>query len=335
MSRNNSNDFWEATRNGGILDRLQCLLLSKYALINECEYSKTWLFWNNCYENMLKSTALLHLHLSCPLKSFLVGSYYAADTLLKAAPTLEQKLNTLCNTTVQLHQWKTNRFQHSPTYHRPSALCSVSWSVTCCWHFLIPSCFQEKYAYKTTNNPMWDNPTARIHHSCSRGLPSKQYLSSAFERPTLSIKQRYLSEATTFASFVGKPLHVACETGGKGSQCVQTFPITNPALKYIKSFSNQWFLVCCLLKRQKVQIYIFSQKKELIGCFNAKSNTFYNCFMYILKFPASCASEACVLSASSASIEIRGFLTQTAYPLSQYLSVRILLFPLSYNLTIF
>lgn len=123
-------------------------------------------FWNN--ENILKSTALLHLYLSCPLKSFLLGSYYAAETFLKAAPTLEQKLSTLCNTTVQLHQWKTNRFQHSPAYHSPGALCSVSWSVTCCWHFLIPSCFQEKYAYTTTNNPMWVNPTARIHHSCSK-----------------------------------------------------------------------------------------------------------------------------------------------------------------------
>lgn len=35
MSGNNNNDFGEATRNEGMLDRLQCLLLRKYPLINE------------------------------------------------------------------------------------------------------------------------------------------------------------------------------------------------------------------------------------------------------------------------------------------------------------
>lgn len=58
-----------------------------------------------CYENMLKSAALLPpISQSRPLKPFLMGSYYAAETFLKAAPTQEEKLNTLCNTTVQLHK---------------------------------------------------------------------------------------------------------------------------------------------------------------------------------------------------------------------------------------
>lgn len=61
-----------------------------------------------CYENMLKSAGLLPpISQSCSLKSFLMGSYYAAETFLKTALTQEQKLNTLCNTTVQLHEKQT------------------------------------------------------------------------------------------------------------------------------------------------------------------------------------------------------------------------------------
>lgn len=57
---------------------------------------------------MLKSAALLPpISQSCPLKSFLMGSYYAAETFLKVAPTQEEKLNTLCNTAVQLHKKQT------------------------------------------------------------------------------------------------------------------------------------------------------------------------------------------------------------------------------------
>lgn len=84
-------------------------------------YSQTY------YENMLKSTALLSpISQSCPLKSFLMGSYYAAETFLKAAPTQAEKLNTLCNTTVQLHKKQTETLALSCILEPLSALfCDV------------------------------------------------------------------------------------------------------------------------------------------------------------------------------------------------------------------
>lgn len=36
-----------------------------------------------------------------------MGSYYAAENFLKAAPTQEEELNTLCNTTVRLQEKQT------------------------------------------------------------------------------------------------------------------------------------------------------------------------------------------------------------------------------------
>lgn len=76
---------------------------------------------------MLKSAALLSpISQSCPLKSSLMGSYYAAETFLKAAPTQEEKLNTLCNTTVQLHEKQTETLALSCMLQPLSALlCDV------------------------------------------------------------------------------------------------------------------------------------------------------------------------------------------------------------------
>lgn len=185
------------------------------------------------------SSSLTSISQSFPLKSFLMGSYYAAETFLKAAPTRDQKLNTLCNTTVQLQQWKTNRDCSAlPCIAAPvlSALChgqllvaGISWPLPV---------FERNTLAKPTNNSTWDNPASRVHHSYSQhviyGGCSASSASALPLKQTPEAKVSFWSHH--FANFVGKPLHVACETAGKGSRCGGTFPIRIPALKYMKSF---------------------------------------------------------------------------------------------------
>lgn len=115
------------------------------------------------------SSSLTSISRSCPLKSFLMGSYYSAETVLKAAPTREQKLNTLCNTTVQLQQWKTNRDSGALPRTAAPAL-----SVLCHGQLLVAGIswplpvFERNTLAKPTSNPTWDNPAARVHHSYSQ-----------------------------------------------------------------------------------------------------------------------------------------------------------------------
>lgn len=113
------------------------------------------------------SSPLTSISQSYPLKSFLMGSYYAAETFLQAVPTWEQKLNTLCNnTTVQLQQQKTNRDSSalpcmavlvlSVLCHSQSLVTGISWPLPI---------FKRNILAKPTNSSTWNNPAARVHHS--------------------------------------------------------------------------------------------------------------------------------------------------------------------------
>jgi len=115
-----------------------------------------------------------------------MGSCYAAETFLKAAPTWDQKLNMLCNTTVQLQQRKTNRDFSAlrcitdPVLfvpcHGQLLVAGISWPLPV---------FKGNMLAKPTNNPAWDNPTAKVHHSYSQcvthvGCPAIRASTSLF-----------------------------------------------------------------------------------------------------------------------------------------------------------
>lgn len=167
-----------------------------------------------------------------------MGSYYAAETFLKAAPTRDQKLNMLCNTTVQLQQWKTNRDSSTlqcitdPVLfvlcHGQLLVAGISWPLPV---------FKGNMLTKPTNNPARDNPTAKVHHSYSQhiihvGCPANSCSCLPFN------VQFYPRTKGTFWSYRLCQFFIFFKTlyMGKWSQCGGTFHIRITALKCFKSF---------------------------------------------------------------------------------------------------
>lgn len=167
----------------------------------------------------------------------------------------------------QLQQWKTDSCVAQPWC---SLLCvMVSYLLLA---FLDPFLFsretclqnQQTTLLRITAQQGFTTATATCH---PYGLTRKQHLSSALEYTTSSQKQKYLSKAPTFASFVVKPLHVACKTAGVGAQSGGTSLISISAPKCTQSFFlvNDFYQTSfqfVVWQKHKEWKYIFLVKKE-------------------------------------------------------------------------
>lgn len=222
-----------------------------------------------CCENMLKSTAFLPpVSQSCPLKPFLMGSYYAAEIFLKAAPTQEEKLNTLCNTTVQLHKKQTETLA-LPCMLQP--LCALFCDVGT---YLLLACLDP---FLFSREIQLLNQQTTLHVTALRaGFTTAIANSSvmwATQQTVLCLRtSNFIPEAKLplwnhhLCQFCWKTFVCSLSDSRKGILMWGVFfPSEFLHWNTLKDFSNQWLLprfslVCCLLKYKK-QKYIFLVKK--------------------------------------------------------------------------
>lgn len=208
------------------------------------------------------SSSLTSISQSCPLKSFLMGSYYAAETFLKAAPTRDQKLNMLCNTTVQLQQRKTNRGSSALL-----CIAALVLSVLCHGQLLVAGIswplpvFKRNTLAKPTNNSTWDNPAPRVHHSYSQhviyGSCSANSASALPLNVQLHPRSKGIFLKPPFCQFCWKASACSLWDSGKGVSMWGDFSHQNSCTKiHEKLFlvndcfqDSFWFVVCWEYKK--------------------------------------------------------------------------------------